>query len=470
MNKKAHSILEGMRQEGLAKRGKWSRVVEAVNSAYQEQGLEKMGEWKEITLATVLETHSTRTALMSARTATESFTGTQPANTSFIMKHGINVLASAMSGLIANDIVSTQALSARIGEIRYLDVKYGDTKGKFNKGDTMFAHDRLGGPKGQFDYSADEVLGEVAIVDNVTAKLDWTPVVPGTVAFEIDSKDVEDNGEGLLVEAGTATKVADIDYASGTITFASAPTATDFDVDYVYDNITAPVEAPELILDIKQIPVRARSRKLKTVVAFDAMYDLQTQYGFDAGAEAATLVSNYLQYEIDGEIVEDLMNNAAADAVSFDKKVPNAVSLLDHYEGFQSTLIEASNNIFEATRYAHGNWAVLGMSAATIVESLSARGGFTASGQTAQGPHFLGNLGAFALYKTPLTSDRESFVVGHKGDNMFYAGYVYAPYLPIMGTDQLAYENFAVAQGFSTSYAKKIVNSKLYAKGAITNL
>ena len=464
-NIKAQAILENMRNEGIQKRNKWKPVVEAVNAVYRDQGLSKMDEWKEITMTNVLETHSVRTSMMSAYTASESFTGTQPANTSFIMKHGINVLASAMSGLIAHDLVSVQALQARVGEIRYLDVKYGDDKGRFKRGDTMFAHDRLGGPRGEFDYTSSEVLNEALIVDDVNAKLDWLPVDPGSVKMVVGSVAVTDNGEGKLMNG--AAEFATIDYASGKIVFAQAPAEIPL-VDYMYDNITAPVQAPELILDIKQIPVMATSRKLKTVIAFDAMYDLQTQFGFDAASESSTLVSNYLQYEIDGEIIDELMANANAPAVTFSKKVPNAVSLLDHYEGFQSSIIEASNNIFDTTRFAHGNWAVLGSTASTIVESLAARGGFTSSGQTAQGPHFLGTLGNFSMYKTPLTADRNSFLVGHKGDNMFYAGYVYAPYLPILSTDMLAYENFSIAQGFSTSYAKKLVNSNLYSKGKIT--
>lgn len=272
----------------------------------------------------------------------------------------------------------------------------------------------------------------------------------------------------MLLNAANAA-VGTVDYTTGvvkwTAPFAVAPTA--ISVDYEQDNMTVPVEAPEVYLSITSIPVRANSRKLKTIMAFDAMYDFQIQYGYDSEAETAGLIANFLQYEIDGELIEDMFKGATAAATSFNKTVPNAVSLLDHYEGFIVKFNEASNNIFEETRFATATWAVLGLNAAAIVESLANRG-FVASGQTGNGPHFIGTMGNFQVFKTPILSDRDGYVLGYKGDNMFHAGMVYAPYMPLMTTDLLAYENFNVAQGYATAYAKKMINSKLYSKGTIT--
>jgi hypothetical protein len=211
----------------------------------------------------------------------------------------------------------------------------------------------------------------------------------------------------------------------------------------------------------------AQSRKLKTIMAFDAMYDFQIQYGYDSETETAGLIANFLQYEIDGELIEDMFAGASAGSTYFNKTVPNAVSTLDHYEGFVVKFNQASNSIFEATRFGTATWAVLGLEASTLVESLANRG-FVASGQTGNGPHFIGTMGNYQIFKTPILSNRMGYVLGYKGDSMFHAGMVYAPYMPIMTTDLLAYENFNVAQGYATAYAKKMINSNLYSKGVIT--
>lgn len=463
-------LIQELSAKSKAVTEKWSKQIDTVNKARVGAGLQGMDEWKATAVANILETFDMRSKLAAERfnigAANEA---TQPADVSFIRRHGINILTAAVPNFIAHDLVSVQPLQARIGEIRYLDVKYGNKKGSIAKGDTFSSYQRLGADAGQFGFTSNAIAGESAIINAAKDEivLDWKPVIAGTVKIDVDAVLYHD-AEGVLLNAANAA-VGTVDYTTGvvkwTAPFAVAPTA--ISVDYEQDNMTVPVEAPEVYLSITSIPVRANSRKLKTIMAFDAMYDFQIQYGYDSEAETAGLIANFLQYEIDGELIEDMFKGAGAAATSFNKTVPNAVSLLDHYEGFIVKFNEASNNIFEETRFATATWAVLGLNAAAIVESLANRG-FVASGQTGNGPHFIGTMGNFQVFKTPILSDRDGYVLGYKGDNMFHAGMVYAPYMPLMTTDLLAYENFNVAQGYATAYAKKMINSKLYSKGTIT--
>lgn len=468
--------LESVNAQSSAVTRKWQTNIDIVNKARVEEGLQPMTSLTASTVATVLETFDKACKRAQAlRTAGLSVTeATQPADVSFLRTHGINILTATMPSLIANEIVSIQPLQARVGEIRYLNVEFGNDKGRVKAGDTMFSNERVGGPTGEFGYSYDEVEGETVVFDETKTKFNaaWTPVVPGSIKLTVDGKALTDDGKGKIMEG--QSEVGTIDYTSGAITLTTAATnVDDAIVNYQYNNITAPAQAPEMDLRVKGIPVIARARKLKTIMSFDAMYDLQAQYGFDSANEQATLVSQYLQYEIDGEIVQDLFRGASATTTTFSSTVPNAVSKLDHYEGFISTLNEASNNIFESTRFANGTYAVLGLDAATIVESLANRG-FVASGQTGNGPHYIGQMGNYRMYKTPqLTyttgaSARDGYFIGYKGDTLFHAGYVYAPYMPIMTTDLLAQADFSVSQGYATSYAKHMVNAKLYSAGKIT--
>lgn len=456
---------------------RWKKNCEAVNKSRVSLGMEPMAPWTATVLATVLETFDKRCRTVDARNSMmgRAVESTQAADVSFLRTHGINILTATMPNLIANELLSVQPLQARVGEIRYLDVRFGNNKGQIKRGDTMFSNERVGGPTAQFHYTAEEVDNESLLFDGEkkVASLTWLPVQPGSVKFEADSTTFVDDGNGLIVQEGDTAQKGTIDYVTGTITMdAALANADDVVVDYRYDNVNAPTEAPEMDLAIKGIPVIARSRKLKTVMSFDAMFDLQAQYGFDSSTEQATLASQYLQYEIDGEMLGDMYNAAAAPTTTFSSVVPNAVSLLDHYEGYIKVLHEASNNIFESTRFANGTWAVLGLDAATIVESLSNRG-FVASGQTANGPHYIGQMGNYRMYKTPQLginglNHRDGYFIGYKGESMFHAGMVYAPYMPIMTTDLLAQEDFGIRQGYATAYAKKMVNAKLYSKGTIT--
>lgn len=457
----------------------WSGRIAKVNEARTAVGLEAIDSWTGNNLCTILETFKNRCDIvdgMRRQGMGGVLEATQPTDVSFLRTHGINILTATMPSLIANDLVSIQPLQARVGEIRYLQVKFGNSKGRVKEGDTMFSYDRVGGPNAEFGYTYDEVNGEVPIwnTGKTSCNLSWLPVQPGSIELKVGTDDYTDDGKGNLVNTSKETK-GHVDYDTGTVTLTTAATSTDnTSVNYLYNNITAPTQAPEMDLSIKGIPVIARARKLKTVLSFDAMFDMQAQYGFDATNQQTTLASQYLQYEIDGEIVQDLYQKAAAKQTTFSSTVPNAVAKLDHYEGLIATWNEASNNIFEETRFASGTWGVLGLDAATIVESLANRG-FQAAGTSGEnGPHFIGTMGNYRLYKTPNlgnyagVSERDGYVMGYKGETMFHAGYVYAPYMPIMTTDLLAQEDFGVRQGYATAYAKQIVNAKLYSKGKIT--
>ena len=93
--------------------------------------------------------------------------------------------------------------------------------------------------------------------------LAWAPVIPGTLQGTKGSTPISDDGEGNLVGiSGT------IDYATGMITFTSS-TDEEIEMSYEYDNMTSPVQAPEMNLKIESTPIIAKSRKLKALYSLD---------------------------------------------------------------------------------------------------------------------------------------------------------------------------------------------------------
>ena len=67
---------------------------------------------------------------------------------------------------------------------------------------------------------------------------------------------------------------------------------------------------------------------------------------------------------------------------------------------------------------------VCGLEVASVIEVMR---GFTASGNTAVGPHLLGTLNGIKVFVNPDYPAKE-YVLGYKGNNMFDAGAFYCPY------------------------------------------
>ena len=179
-------------------------------------------------------------------------------------------MSATIPNLIAPDIVSMQPMLSRIGEMRYLKVLYGSNKGSIKAGDTMFS--QFQGGNGSTNYSSSLVESEyhAAAGTKLTGNLAWLPVIPGQVQLVVGATTVQDDGKGNIVGTGiTGT----INYNSGAfdITFTTAPAdPSHIFFNYTYNNIDAPVSAPEVNLKIETTPVIAQSRKLKALYSFDA--------------------------------------------------------------------------------------------------------------------------------------------------------------------------------------------------------
>lgn len=443
---------------------KWNKEIQIIHEAFKG----KISEDKKVGTAIMLE--NTERFLRGADAAKQMFAlteATQPSDVSFFKQFAFNNLLAVYPNLIAPELVSTQPMLSRAGEIRYMRVLYGSNKGAFKKGDTMFQQFNLGDHPNNPEYSSDEVTAEVIGSDGTLTQfnLEWTPTEPGSVIFSDDMgvTIARDDSTGNIVNPAGST-IGTINYGTGAVTFTNAP-ATGVEAAYRYDNISAPVQAPEVQVKIVASPIYARSRKLKTLYAFDGAADLVNDYGITLSSEILSMSSAQLKREIDDEIILDLANKGTAPGTEFDATIPSGVSLVDHYAGFPAAVTVASNNIWDLTQVANGSWLVLGISAANIVESIPR---FKSSGViNPKGAHLAGYLGNLPVFKSNALK-ADDWLMGYRGDSLFEAGYVYAPYLPIMATQLLMDETFTGRQGFSTSYGKKMTNSDFYGKSAIT--
>lgn len=440
---------------------KWAKELNAVNAAFDN----KLDYVRQMSTAMLLE--STNNHIERFKAMNE---GTQVGDVGFFQKYAINLLSAAIPNLIAPDIVSMQPMANRVGEMRYLKVLYGSDKGAVKSGDTMFSAFR--GGNGETGYTSDTIEGEVIEPTLDTAKtkatfnLNWLPVVPGRVKLVVkDTIEITDDGKGAL--KGTGGVTGTINYNSGAVTLTLTEALTDSDMveaTYVYDNINTPVKAPEVFFKIASTPIVAKSRKLKATYSLDSAFDLTKDYGMQINNEIVTYTAAQIKHEIDGEIMNDLLRVASADATTWNSTVRDGISMRDHNESFNNKIVEASNNIFNATLLASGSFMVVGMGASNIVETLPR---FKPSGVVKPvGPHLVGYLGSMPVYKNPFYPT-DAYLVGWRGTGLFDAGYLYCPYMPIMSTQLIMDSTFEGQRGFATSYGKKVVNGNMYSRGKI---
>lgn len=383
----------------------------------------------------------------------------------------MDMVASVIPNTIAPEIVSVQAMDSKAGMVSYLRFVYGDNKGKTQAG-TMFNNSLYKGTSDP-DYSSRKVEEEVVFTADggeTTAELDFYPIIPEAIKAYVDGEELAKptiEGTTATFTTGVGGSTLTVNLLNGHIEIGAA---ADLEVTfaYEYDNETAPVKVPQINLELAQIPMVAKSRKLAAYWGFDAAFDLKKQYGEDVTALMATQAAGEIAHEIDTEIVLDLYAKAGAGAeLVWSRTAPVGVNLVDHYDSFYAKLTEGKNIIFGATQRYNPNFICCGLNVASVIEVMRNFDG-TGAGNGV-GPHFIGTLGGtYKIYVVPAMNP-DTFVMGFKGNNFLETGYVYAPYMPVLSTDLLTTADMVGQQGYATSYAKKMVNAKLYLKGKIVD-
>lgn len=310
-------------------------------------------------------------------------------------------------------------------------------------------------------YTSQSVVEGVTTFTSGTTKVAWFPVVAGTIrALDADGNEVSD-------PSGTAWTAS----ADGTITagaYKGGKSATDVKkIAYVYDNVVVPQnDLPLLNAEMANISLFAKARRIAVYYSQIAAYQAKTDYGFNLGDQLAEKAVGQLEYEIDTEVTQLLIDNAAEDAeLVWSKTLPVGVSKADHYEGFAEVVGIARQKIYDKTRRFAPNYMLI---ASNILPVLGFIKGFQAApaGQI-NGPYFAGTLDGLKVFVTPNIAPGK-YVIGVNGDDLMSSAAVYAPYMPVVPTQLLQYADGGTSQGFSTLYDLKLLNADLLVAGRIT--
>jgi hypothetical protein len=256
------------------------------------------------------------------------------------------------------------------------------------------------------------------------------------------------------------------------------------------------ISIPEINIKMQSQAIVAKTKKLRAVWTPEFAQDLNAYQNIDAEAELTNVMSEYISMEIDLEILDMLIEDAAAateywtvlnngvynsaNANGFD--FPTSTSQTGFYNTqgawFQTLgtkMQKVSNKIHQLTLRGGANFLVCSPTVATVLESIP---GFAANtnGDVANMEYAMGvqKVGAinnrYTVYKNPYMTENV-ILMGFRGKQFLETGAVFAPYIPLIMTP-LVYDptTFTPRKGLMTRYAKKMLRPEFYGKIYVSGL
>jgi hypothetical protein len=252
---------------------------------------------------------------------------------------------------------------------------------------------------------------------------------------------------------------------------------------------------PEINIQMQSQAIVAKTKKLKAVWTPEFAQDLNAYQALDAEAEVTNIMSEYISLEIDLEILDMLIEDAAAgteywtvlnngvyNASANGFAFPDSTSQTGFFntqgQWFQTLgtkMQKLSNKIHQLTLRGGANFLVCSPTVATVIESIpgfaSNSDGSADKMEYAFGVQKAGQLNSrYTVYKNPYMTEN-TILMGFRGTQFLEAGAVFAPYIPLIMTP-LIYdpETFTPRKGLLTRYAKKMLRPEFYGKIYVSGL
>ena len=248
---------------------------------------------------------------------------------------------------------------------------------------------------------------------------------------------------------------------------------------------------PEINIQMQSQAITAKTKKLKAVWTPEFAQDLNAYQNIDAEAELTNMLSEYISMEIDLEILDMLIEDAATtdywsavnNTTATATSAPAAATGTGGFYNTQGQWFQTlgtkvqklSNKIHQLTLRGGANFMVISPTVATIIESIpgfaSNNNGEAQDMEYAFGVQKAGTFnGRYKVYKNPYMTEN-TILLGYRGTQFLEAGAVFAPYIPLIMTP-LVYDpsTFTPRKGIMTRYAKKMLRPEFYAKIYVSGL
>ena len=491
-------------------------------------------EWQRSGMATLLENQARQLISENSKTSPTGGTGVGDEEWSGV---ALPLVRRVFGNIVAQELVSVQPMNLPSGLVFFLDFKYGDSFGKFTENDSLQGKTGPNSPSGSvgpfgeggfygegrygytisqsnlvvkttgngasasfqdIDFNSELSASlletsrfhkvDIAISNFVNPDLKavraWNFVPQGGLTdVKVYPQFTKVNGENIQLIVSSSYTNGNSGTGSYAVDYLKETTAGnrgDFE-DRVGDANVDQLNIPEVNLEMRSLPIVAKTRKLKAVWSPELAQDLNAYHSVDAEAELTSMLSDYISMEIDLEILDMLIQDAQT--VDFwsakageDYDAGNRSwsentfygTRFEWYQTLVAKIQKVSNEIHRLTLRGGANFVVVGPKISTILESIpgymsNPGDGDPTAAQFAMGVSRVGQAGGrYTIYKNPYMSENQ-ILVGFRGSNFLETGAVYSPYVPLI-TTPLVYDpsDFTPRKGVMTRYAKKMIRPEFY--------
>ena len=516
----------------LAKKWDATGLLEGLNSDTEKNNMSMILENQAKQL--VVETSQTGTGASFTAGTGEQWAGV-----------ALPLVRKVFGQIAAKEFVSVQPMNLPSGLVFFLDFQYGTDKNPFTSGDSLygaasanFGNTADGGlyGAGRFTYSSNQFsasavtavatsasLSDINYDSAFSASVAAEQVKKLTIATSSISADIDVLGvRGFIVNSGSVTDARNLNefhYIQGgnVVLFVTASTAEldaldgfvvyynkdtkdnargDFESGAAYAvpnaESTSDIVIPQINVSMRSEAIVAKTKKLKAQWTPEFAQDLNAYHSLDAEAELTSTMSEYISLEIDLEILDMLIESAAAgteywSAVN-NRTITGTETAVGAFgdAGFFNTqgqwfqtlgtkMQKLSNIIHQRTLRGGANFCVVSPTVATILESIpgfaSTSNGDVTAATYAFGVQKMGQINnRYTVYKNPYMKEN-TILMGFKGSQFLETGAVFAPYIPLIMTP-MVYDpdTFVPRKGLLTRYAKKMVRPEFYGKIYVNGL
>jgi hypothetical protein len=397
------------------------------------------------------------------------------------------VIAALLPSLVLNKLAVTQALDRRSGAVFYLDVRYGTNKGSVSAAqDMMNAQTGHNSTIGGREYASVRVKNEVVPATTSPFTLGYFPVVSGSLVItdnitgNVLTVVSSSGGVDILASSLSAGHTGTCTLATGVVTIAAGGLSNAGVASYMYDWQTGGVggatayNVPEVNIAVTAATITAEDFPLKALFTLGAAIDLEKAHGLNLEDELVKYLGGEVKFTMD-HLGIDLMNVAsqgtgcATSPGTYTAAPSTGEAWVWKKYQFLDFVEKANVNIIQKTLRAVCNFLVVGNDAARLIRQLAPNFVPAAGLNTLvpTGPYELGTLDGRLVIHDPLLGATE-ILFGFKGDNYLFAGFLFAPYIPLFATPTLVTADLKAQKGFLASAGYKVVNPGMYTHGAIT--
>ncbi len=469
----------------------FAKYLDIAKEVYMEKYNRPLPKWGELNIIRALK--NTEKDLVGQfgkdvvrKAITESTT--TPSDVGKFIHYSFGFATAMLADSILDKFTSVQTMDKRVGEVFYMNIVKGSSKGAFHTAGTSYI-DALEGPKMLGgNYTSEKVeVEEWGVGDGeevtFTTTLVYKPVVPNNfeVYYTIDGTlyVAKDNGSGGIT--GTNITTGSINYETGAVSIEFSYVIDDgakIFSNYYYNSALENGMVTDLTAKLVSIFLTAGRRVTNLKYLFDASLMLNKEHGIDLEAELIEKGVNGIMNEIAIDCINQIYRNAVggSDEVIFSKTPPSTqIPYIIHRQEILGKIADGDLKIQNNIRYAKTGTIIGGREFVSLCKGLP-NDVFqkTEYKTTPVGPHIAGVLdGQYEVIQCLDMVENgqridDRFVLVAKGDDNLLTGSIFAEFIPLTVLNPIWNQSLDVFRSVVSYQAFKIVNNKFFLKGKIT--